>query len=89
MLQRIADPPLAACTECGGPVHKVISSPSGLLFKGNGWYVTDYARKGEKKDGDAAPAAKAKGEEKSTSNGTSGSAPKEAAPKPKPTSPSE
>jgi putative FmdB family regulatory protein len=44
-LQRMDAPPLAACPECGGPVKKLISSPA-VQFKGSGWYVTDYARKG-------------------------------------------
>jgi putative FmdB family regulatory protein len=44
-LQRLDDPPLAACEECGGPVRKLISAPA-FQFKGSGWYVTDYARKG-------------------------------------------
>jgi predicted nucleic acid-binding Zn ribbon protein len=35
-----------ACKECGkGPVHRLFSSPA-IQFKGSGWYITDYARKG-------------------------------------------
>lgn len=45
VLQRIADPPLETCPECGGPVKKVLSAPA-FQFKGSGWYVTDYAKKG-------------------------------------------
>jgi putative FmdB family regulatory protein len=45
VLQRYADAPLAACPACSGPVKKLISSPA-FQFKGTGWYVTDYARKG-------------------------------------------
>jgi putative FmdB family regulatory protein len=44
VLQRFADAPLAVCPACGGPVRKLVSSPS-FQFKGSGWYVTDYARK--------------------------------------------
>ncbi len=54
-MQRISDPPLAECPECGGPLKKLISAPA-FQFKGSGWYVTDYARKsggGEKASGDA------------------------------------
>ena len=43
-LQRMSDPPLTECQECGGPLEKLISSPA-FQFKGSGWYVTDYARK--------------------------------------------
>ena len=47
LLQRMSDPPMAACPLCGGPVKKLISSPA-VQFKGSGWYVTDYgSKKGE------------------------------------------
>lgn len=45
VMQRLSDPPLAACPSCGGDVKKLISAPA-FQFKGSGWYVTDYARKG-------------------------------------------
>lgn len=72
VLQRVSDPPMAVCSECGGPVRKMISSPSGLVFKGSGFYITDYAKKNGKSDA----AAPSKGEGKSTSGETGGSAPK-------------
>ena len=43
-LQRLDEPPLTECPECGGPLRKLISAPA-FQFKGTGWYVTDYARK--------------------------------------------
>src|SRR5438552_18657189 len=44
--QRFSDPAPAKCLKCGkGPVHRQLSSPA-IQFKGSGWYVTDYARKG-------------------------------------------
>lgn len=48
-MQRLSDPPLTECPECGGELRKLVSAPA-FQFKGSGWYVTDYARKG----GDAA-----------------------------------
>lgn len=47
LLQRIADPPAEVCPDCGGKLRKLISAPA-FQFKGSGWYVTDYARGGEK-----------------------------------------
>ena len=44
ILQKLNDPPLEKCPECGGLLKKVISPPA-IQFKGSGWYVTDYARK--------------------------------------------
>jgi putative FmdB family regulatory protein len=52
-IQKYSDPPLEACPACGGAVRKLVSSPA-IQFKGSGWYITDYARKGgtgEKSDG--------------------------------------
>jgi putative FmdB family regulatory protein len=48
LLQRFNERPVKQCAKCGGPVHKVLSPPA-LLFKGTGWYVTDYARADRKK----------------------------------------
>jgi putative FmdB family regulatory protein len=50
-----SDPPPERCPTCGSPVHKLMSSPA-IQFKGTGWYITDYARKGDAgtKDGKSA-----------------------------------
>jgi putative FmdB family regulatory protein len=55
--QRITDKPLAKCPTCKGKVKKLISNTS-FQLKGTGWYVTDYARKGQNGDAksDAKPA---------------------------------
>ncbi|HJU04278.1 MAG TPA: FmdB family zinc ribbon protein [Nitrospiraceae bacterium] len=42
--QRFSDDPVSACSRCGQPVTKVISAPA-IMFKGSGWYVTDYSDK--------------------------------------------
>lgn len=44
VLQKVSSPPIKKCIQCGSPVQKIISPPA-LQFKGDGWYVTDYARK--------------------------------------------
>jgi putative FmdB family regulatory protein len=45
VLMRSTDKPPTRCRECGGRLEKLFSSPA-IQFKGEGWYVTDYARKG-------------------------------------------
>ena len=35
------------CPECGGTMKRLLSAPA-IQFKGSGWYITDYARKGKK-----------------------------------------
>ena len=42
--QNVSDAPLTTCEKCGGKLEKQISL-SGFQFKGDGWYVTDYAGK--------------------------------------------
>ncbi len=47
--QKITDKPLAKCPTCKSKVKKLISHTS-FQLKGTGWYVTDYARKGQNGD---------------------------------------
>jgi putative FmdB family regulatory protein len=42
---KFSDKPIRKCPECGGPVEQLLSAPA-VQFKGSGWYVTDYAKKG-------------------------------------------
>ncbi len=42
--QGMNDTPVLTCRRCGGLVSKVISAPA-IMFKGSGWYVTDYSDK--------------------------------------------
>ena len=46
VIQKFSDPVLKKHKGCGGTLTKLISQ-SGFQFKGTGWYVTDYARKGK------------------------------------------
>ena len=40
--QSIKDEPVKVCPSCGGTVCRKISGGAGLLFKGSGFYITDY-----------------------------------------------
>lgn len=42
----------AKCPECGKKADRQISGGTGLVFKGSGFYITDYKRAGEKKPSD-------------------------------------
>jgi putative FmdB family regulatory protein len=44
-IRKFSDKPLRKCPECGGLIEQVISAPA-VQFKGSGWYVTDYPKKG-------------------------------------------
>jgi predicted nucleic acid-binding Zn ribbon protein len=41
--------PLSDCPECGGPVKRLVGAGAGLLFKGSGFYLTDYRSEAYKK----------------------------------------
>jgi len=45
-MQKMSDKPLTTCPTCRRKVTKLISSTT-FHLKGSGWYITDYARKGE------------------------------------------
>lgn len=62
--QKFSDPPVKTCGKCGKRVRKLISAP-GIMFKGTGWYVTDYSDK-LKDPGQAKPS---EGSEKSEKDG--------------------
>ncbi len=48
--QSFRDAPLTKCPECEGQVHRVIG-PTGIIFKGPGFYVTDSRKSGDKAKG--------------------------------------
>lgn len=44
-LQRITEPPLTDCPDCGKPALTKLVSAAGFQLKGTGWYVTDFRDK--------------------------------------------
>jgi len=41
--QRFSDEPVATCPTCGNAVRRLLH-PAGIIFKGSGFYITDYKR---------------------------------------------
>ncbi len=71
--QSIKDDALTTCERCGKALRRLISSP-GIMFKGSGWYVTDYSNKLKPpSEGEKPPAAA--GEKKETATGSSAAPP--------------
>lgn len=67
--QSMKDDPLTACPRCGKRVQRLISSPA-IMFKGSGWYVTDYSDK-MKPSSESEASEPATGEKKETAPSTS------------------
>ena len=81
-IQKFSDPPLTQCEVCGGPLKKVLSAPA-LVFKGTGWYVTDYAGKKQEKEKSAAGEDQSS-KEKAKDTGTSPAPSTTTSPSPQP-----
>lgn len=47
--QSMSDSALEKCPKCNNKVRRLISGGSGLIFKGSGFYLTDYVQKKENK----------------------------------------
>jgi len=68
--QSITADPITTCPECGGPVRRLIGSGAGIIFKGSGFYETDYRsesyRKAEKAERNSASKSTSTGKKSST-----------------------
>jgi putative FmdB family regulatory protein len=64
--QRITAQPLVTCPKCGGKLSKMLY-PAGIIFKGSGYYTTDYKGSGNGSAGSSngvAPASEGSSESK-------------------------
>jgi putative FmdB family regulatory protein len=62
--QKMTDKPRARCPTCGKLATRKISGGAALVFKGSGFYITDYGKdgKGPRKPESEKPAAEPKSE---------------------------
>ena len=58
--QSILDKPLARCRKCGGKLKKLLPREINLIFKGSGFYVTDYKKSSSQAGKEKAPSAGSK-----------------------------
>ncbi|HZC82355.1 MAG TPA: FmdB family zinc ribbon protein [Nitrospiraceae bacterium] len=83
--QKFSDPPITTCQTCAQPVTKLISAPT-IMFKGSGWYITDYSDKlkptAAERNAESAPGPKKDGSEKEAANPASPSSASAPAPAP-------
>jgi putative FmdB family regulatory protein len=83
--QKFSDLPITACQTCAQPVSKLISAPA-IMFKGSGWYITDYSDKLKQttveRDSESITSPKKEGSEKEAANPASTLAASSLAPSP-------
>jgi putative FmdB family regulatory protein len=80
LFQKMSEKPRAKCPVCGKAAMRKISGGAGLVFKGSGFYITDYGKDGkgprkdpsEKSDSGAAKDSKPAAESKTDSSAKSG-----------------
>jgi putative FmdB family regulatory protein len=78
---RMSDPPVQECPRCHAEAQRKISGGAGLLFKGSGFYITDYRGEGYKK---AAESDKSAGGSSSSSSDSKAESKSDSAPKAEP-----
>ncbi len=65
VFQKITAAPSAECPKCKSPARRLISPGSGIIFKGSGFYATDYKKKSSEakppESGPSCPSAGCKG----------------------------
>ncbi len=49
-IQSIKADPLKECPKCSKAIRRIIGSGAGIIFKGSGFYQTDYKKSSPKKD---------------------------------------
>ena len=75
VFQAMSEEPKKRCPECRGKVQRLISGGAGLLFKGSGFYATDYRSEGYKSAAKAdkpAPASSSTSGDKGKTSKTTG-----------------
>ena len=77
--QSMKDEAVATCTRCGKSVSRIISAPA-IMFKGSGWYITDYSDKMKPPTGESSGIGKQ--EKKETKETAASSTPASSTPAP-------
>jgi putative FmdB family regulatory protein len=86
--QSMSDPLLKKCPKCGkNGLKRLVGAGAGLIFKGSGFYITDYKTKSGKPDDSKTPSATVTSEAKAAKPAAESTpaAPAKPAPAPAPT----
>ncbi|HET9066678.1 MAG TPA: FmdB family zinc ribbon protein [Gemmatimonadales bacterium] len=73
--QKMSDRPVTTCPTCGAKASRKVSGGQGLIFKGSGFYITDYGKDGKgPRKAESSEAASSGAESKSSAKSTDASA---------------
>ena len=68
--QKMTEKPRAKCPVCGKPATRIISGGAALVFRGSGFYITDYGKDGKgPRKAEEKPAAEKPAEKKASPAG--------------------
>lgn len=73
LFQSMSDEPVDKCPECGAQSERILSAGAGVIFKGSGFYITDYRSDTYKKSAESDAGGKASGTSSEASKPDSGS----------------
>ena len=71
--QRMSEKPKADCPECGESAERLLSAGAGFLFKGSGFYTTDYRSEQYRKSASAEKSEASVGSAATNTSASSGS----------------
>ncbi|NLP09157.1 zinc ribbon domain-containing protein [bacterium] len=80
--QKMSDAPIAACPQCDGPVQRLMGAGMGLIFKGSGFYITDYKKNNSSMTSSSPPPASGESNQSKESAGSKANESKPADSKP-------
>lgn len=75
LFQKMTDEPVANCPTCGAKAERLLSGGAGFLFKGSGFYITDYRSESYKKKAASETGSGEGKEPPAGGSGTGGKAP--------------
>jgi putative FmdB family regulatory protein len=67
LFHHVGASPSQDCPECGGQIKKLIGGGCGLIFKGSGFYITDYKKKSTPEESSSKAQAQGKKDNNSSS----------------------
>ncbi len=78
IFQKMSEAPVSKCPKCNGPVERLMGAGMGLIFKGSGFYITDYKKSNSSSTATGAGSSETKTDKGKTESKTTETKPAEA-----------